>query len=243
MTKTTIATTTFYRNIKETRFGLAMKTVCEAQRHEYPMVIVDGGSPDEVCRQFQKKGAHLFHQEKSSMGAGRRQAIAEAFKLAQTEVVVWLEPEKFNLISYLNDIVRPIAQNRADLVVPGRKDMSSYPREQEHAERLGNLIFYYLTRRKLDVWFGPRAMNRRAADYFLAYESDYGDKWDSIFIPLLRAIKNDLKVEGVIVNYIHPFLQTSEETGNWVFIDKRIKQLQNLIPSLHQEAQKLGLNK
>lgn len=83
-------------------------------------------------------------------------------------------------------------------------------------------------------------MNAKALEYFLAYQGDYGDGWDCIFIPVLRAIAAGLKVIGVPVDYIHPPEQTQEE-GTLMTVVKRVEQLQNLVPAIVAEAKKLGI--
>jgi len=241
MGQAAVATTTFYRSVDDLRMKLALRTIKEAYENEYPIVVVDGGSPDEVCRQFHEQGAYLYHQEKPGMGASRRQAIAEAARLVNNdEVVIWMEPEKYTLVSEFPKIVPLVLNGQVDLVVPARKTMASYPPEQQSAELFGNLAFAYLTCYNFDVWFGPRAMNQRAAQYFLDYQGEYGDKWDSIFIPLLRMVRDGLSLASIEVDYIHPQEQTAAESS-FDFLVKRLDQLANLVPSMGQEARKLGL--
>ena len=124
------------------------------------------------------------------------------------------------------------------MVIPPREPLSSSPPEQELAERLGNLAFEYLTGKNLDMWFGVRAMNGRVLSHFLAYRGEYGDRWDSIFIPVLRAIRDGLVIASVPVNYVHPTEQTREEVGDIIMLKKRIDQLMNLVPSLEAECRK-----
>lgn len=241
MGQAAIATTTFYRSVDDLRMKLALKTMEEACRNGFPIAVVDGGSPDEVCRQFHDRAAYLYRQEKPGMGASRRQAIAAAAKLVNNnEVIIWMEPEKHTLVSEFSKIVPLVLNGKADLVVPARRTMASYPPEQQTAEVLGNLAFFYLTGFNFDVWFGPRVMNRRAVQYFLDYQGEYGDKWDSIFIPLLRMIKDGLHLMDFMVDYVHPQEQTQAE-ANFDFLMKRLDQLSNLVPSMGREAMKIGL--
>jgi len=241
MAKVAIATTTFYKSAKEIRFQLALRTVRAATKFGYLIAVVDGGSPDEVCKKFSDAGAYLFQQELPGMGPSRRQAIAAAAKLVNNDgAVVWMEPEKYTLVPQLYKAATPILNGVSDLVIPARKSMTSYPLEQQCAEFFGNLAFQHITGLALDAWFGPRVMNQRAINYFTTYKGEYGDKWDSIFIPVLRAFKAGLRVRSVKVNYTHPKKQAATETG-LNFLVKRLDQLNNLIPAMAQEAKKIGL--
>jgi len=238
--KAVIATTTLAKDPKELRVKLALKTIKKAVECGYQIVVVDG-SPDEVREQFGDIGAIVCKDLGQSMGASRRQAISKAAKIANGGVVIWMEPEKHTLIPELLKAVVPFfLPSAADLVVPTRKSMASYPPEQQYAEPLGNLAFFHLTKHALDLWFGPRVMGERAMPYFLNYQGEYGDRWDSIFIPVLRIIKDNLRVMSVVVDYAHPEEQTAKES-NFNFLTKRLEQLTNLVPSMEQEARKLGL--
>lgn len=236
-----IATTTFSKAI-DLRSRLAVRTVKEAGRIGYSIVVVDGGSAKEFREELLACGVLLFDEAAKGMGPSRRQAMREAAKLAGEDgIVVWMEPEKHTFVSELHKVMTPLLKGEADLIVPARKSLSSYPPEQEHAERIGNLAFKYLFGREFDPWFGPRAMNQKALGYFLDYRGEYGDKWDSIFIPVLRAMKGGLRVESVEVDYSHPHEQTAEEIGRVDFLLKRVEQLLNLVPALEHEARKLGI--
>lgn len=238
-----IATTTFVKDINDVRAKLAIQMVAAAKQNNYRVVVVNS-SPADFQSELTERGAIVFHQDPNlGMGSSRRQAMTEAAKLAKEhDAIIWMEPEKWTLVQSLDAIMWPVVRDQYDLVVPERSQisLSSYPPEQQHAEMLGNLAFQYLTGKHLDAWFGPFAMNQKALKYFLEYDGEYGDKWDSIFIPRLRIIKDGLRVASVLVDYVHPKEQTKEETGNLAFLVKRIEQLLNLVPALQKEAQKLG---
>ena len=55
-------------------------------------------------------------------------------------------------------------------------------------------------------------MNRRAARLMVEYDGQYGDRWDSIFIPVLMAMKRNYTVAGHTIDYIHPPEQTAAES-------------------------------
>jgi len=235
-----LATTTFYQNLFDIRATLALKTTTEAVANGFKIVIVDQ-STAPIKKALVERDAILFDQEQRGMGAGRRQAIKEAANLAGNDgVVVWIEPEKAPLIPYIEQLAVPIIRNQADLVIPERISMDAYPRMQQYAELLGNQAFYMLTGMALDMWFGPRVFRADLADFFLKYNGEYGDLWDSIFIPVLGIIKTGKRVAGMKVNYIHPLEQTASE-DDFPMCEKRITQLTTLVNALKKEAIKLKL--
>ena len=65
-----------------------------------------------------------------------------------------LSLKKENYIFSIAKTVEPIADGSADLVVPRRASLASYPLGQQHAESMGNLFWNKLTGHDLDMWFG-----------------------------------------------------------------------------------------
>ncbi len=240
--KVAIATTTLYNPDLESdilRSEIAKSTVRRATNLGYEIIIVDSGSSDELLKDFERYGAKIFSQQKKGMGSGRRQAIKEALD-TKKEVIVWTEPEKENYISEIVKTAKPIIEGYADLVVPKRKSLKSYPTAQQYAELLGNSFWKRLTGYDLDMWFGPRTWKKELSPYFLGYSGEYGDKWDSIFIPVIDAIFDEKKVISVEVKYTHPPKQTEIEEHDLNFYTKRIEQLSNLLNALETHWKKLN---
>jgi hypothetical protein len=175
------------------------------------------------------------------MGRSRRQAVQAASDIAGDDgLVLWMEPEKYTLVGEIEKMVDALTAAEADVAVSDRGPLDSYPLEQRLAEPLGNLAFELITGHKLDMWSGPRLMNSLAVLHFLAYVGEYGDKWDAIFIPVIRMIAHGLKVVSAPVNYVHPPEQTLAE-GTADMVVKRVIQLHNLVPAMYDEAAKLGI--
>ena len=235
-----IATTTFSKTY-DMRAKLAVKLVKACAEHGYPVVVVDGGSDAGFRGDLMAAGAEVCDEAGKGMGAARRQAMTVAGEGAGPDgLVLWCEPEKYTLIPEIKKMVKGLIDESASLVVPDRGPLTTYPIEQRLAEPLGNLAFERITGLKLDMWSGPRLMTQDALFYFSAYKGEYGDLWDSIFIPVLRVIAAGLKVISVPINYVHPPEQTfAEETAEMLV--KRIKQLDNLVPAMLTEQKKLDV--
>src|SRR3989344_3752818 len=97
-----LVTTTFSKSAEDLRFQLALKTCDEAQKAGYPIIIVDG-SPEESMRDLLRAhGATVYKEEGRGMGASRRQTIKAGIETG-AHVIIWLEPEKYPLVPYLDD--------------------------------------------------------------------------------------------------------------------------------------------
>ncbi len=228
-----IATTTLYKpnvGVDVHRAKLATDSIKTATMLGYEVIVVDGGSSDEVLEEFRRYGARVYPEKERGMGKSRRQAIRLAHDTGK-EVIAWTEPEKTSYMREILKTAKPIIDGSADLVVPKRRSLESYPIAQQLSEPFGNLFWKELTGHALDMLFGPRTWNRRLSDYFLSYDGRYGDEWDSIFIPVMNAIFDGKGVIGVEVEYTHPKEQKEGEEHDINFYKKRLLQLENLLPA------------
>ena len=64
----------------------------------------------------------------------------------------------------------------------------------------------------------------KSATHFLTHGGEYGDKWDSIDIPKLRALLSGATSNVFEIDDVHPEFQTAAETGNMALRLKRIGQ-------------------
>lgn len=245
-----IGTTTFYKSSNELRAKLAERTIKNIVNRGYKMVVVDGSPNDEFRKVLEGSGAQVYVETQRGMGGSRREVLQYAHDL-NTPVVAWTEPEKEGYASQIIKTVAPILNGDIDMVVPDRRiitdshfHLPTYPTSQVNEELFGDDCWRELTGTNLDVWSGPRTWRRDISKYFLDYDGNklsykdkngedisYGDKWDSIFIPIMQAILDGRKVKGISVNYIHPIEQTRLEEGNWAYTQKRLDQLNNLVPA------------
>lgn len=247
MPQIVLATTTRYASVDEVRCRLAQQMVRAAHTEGFGIVVVDGSPTEEVRAALENAGAVVLREETgATMGAGRRLALQEAGALCGTDgACAWIEPEKFPLVPSLRRLCAPIFAGTAHITVPARTEagFASYPAVQAFAEQCGNAIFAKLAGTTLDMWFGPRAMHVRGLAYFARYAGDYGDRWDAIFIPVLRALRDGLCVVSVPVDYCHPAEQTRVEADDrQVGILKRLEQLTTLARALCEESAKLGFS-
>src|SRR5262249_23040060 len=110
-----------------------------------------------------------------------------------------------------------------------------YPAEQAYYYLFCRVAATKLVGFDLDYAFGPMMMSKPAIQYFLGYQGDYGDKWDSILIPRLRVIKRGETISLLPIDFKNDPRMTAVESGNPTLILKRLEQFNNVIPSLIRE--------
>lgn len=239
--KIVIATSTLYREDNETdkiRASLTLRTIKKARKEGYEIIVVDSGSKEDIRKNLKEAGAIVILDSSDTMGASRREAFREAFNRG-AEIIIWMEPEKYDYIRSIKKSVKPIIENKAEMVIPKRKSIHSYPKAQQYIEPFANLFWKELTGFELDMWFGVRIFKRELAHYFLEYRGEYGDKWDSLFIPIINALADGKKIESVEIDYIHDDRQTKNEEHSLGFYKKRIEQLNLLMITCENHWQRV----
>jgi|SRR3989344_1801387 len=236
MQNAAIVTTTYYpenSGSSKIRAGLALYLFEKACKSEYEVITIDGGSFSDFLDRAKALGAKIIPQKENGIGGARRQAFKEGYSTGK-EIIIWTEPEKHDLIRSIPKIINPLLGKRADLVIPSRRALGSYPSAQQFIEPFCNLFWKELTGKEFDMWFGPRAMLRESALLFINYKSNYGDKWDNLHMPVMDAIKWGKKVIGLEIDYIHDKEQRDNEEHSLEFYKKRIEQLNNLLPAFEE---------
>jgi len=248
-----IVTTTFYKNTNNLRFQLACNTIRNAQESGYPIVVVDGSPDPLIAKTFSELGANVFPETIRGMGSSRRLAFVYALRclwLADQKegIIVWIEPEKDDVIRLIDNIVAPIQSGKADISIMKRSDKSlqTYPNFQQESEKIANTAYEKATGRiGYDPMSGPVAFLVSVLQkYFLLNPLQYeiSDTYIQHYIPLF--IPAD-RVASVEVDFMYPEVQkTAEETTeNKTAKDKRQWQLESLSADYHTLAQtlKIGL--
>jgi len=134
-----------------------------------------------------------------------------------------LEPEKYDMVRYIEEICRPVIEDEAQFSIPFRTKVSwrTYDPLQAMAEQYGNACFMqmvipYLKRAvAYDMWVGPRAFSKEfLRSYLIPYDGLYGHRWHVLFVPFVKAICDSVEGASVMVDYMHPPEQLLEELRN-----------------------------
>lgn len=231
-----ICTTTLYRLSRAdeaVRWECAREFLKRCANKDIKVFVVDGGSSPDVIRGLAAPNVHFFRQRGMTLGMARRQAVLEAYK-SGLPVILYTELEKHPLVTSIDELLKCFNSGTEQLVIPERESLDSYPLEQQAAERAGNSFFAQLTGMETDLWFGPRIWSRKLSSYFLEYCGEYGDNWESIFVPVARAMKAGVNIHGMPIPYQHPSAQTAQEAGNAQYVHKRGKQLNVISEALRR---------
>lgn len=243
----TLFTRTFYGDDPSSRLRqeLALELFGHAYNDGVCIVVSDGGSNSDF---LEATAAYpnvtvLQEPEGSTMGSSTRLALEQAISDAKDDpdhIFMWLEPEKVELVDHdkLAQLVQPIRDGQADIVVPSRKNLDTLPKQQAWIEMRANRRANNLMRKNaddlgsvLDLWFGPKIFNRKAAQYFTDYRGRL-DKWDAIIKPVLNAHSDRLRVADIPVDFDYPSSQSKHEDRNPDFQRKRLQQYGSVLVEL-----------
>ena len=229
----------------------------------YRVVIVDSKSSKTFNLELRKiYGAKIIQASYPKRSPNRRKAIFEASKISGVKAIVMTEIEKVTLVTdCMEDIVKPVIDGIADIVVPKREDSlfkKTYPDYMYESEMEANLLYNEELRasgllsvhqEELDFFFGARVFKndkKFLKKIFSRYNSntfstlvahklfDLEEYSDSQFFPIVKALDEKMKVISVTVPFRYPQKQKeNEETGEReLFLLKRKYQRLTIIIEL-----------
>lgn len=234
--KIVLVTTTFSQSKNDLRAQLALKTIGEAKKAGYAIIVVDGSPDDGFKKELSDAGAVVIPEKEKGMGKSRRQCIQAGID-AGANTLAWLEPEKYPMVSLFKPLFEMLETDVPHIIIPRRKDLDGYPPYQHFSElRLNHALGNITGRPDWDLPIGPRVFNKSAAKYFLDYKGERGDQWESIFIPVFRAYRDGVRVDSCLVDYIHPPEQTAAELEDENMNHKRDVQREDLIKAMMDEV-------
>lgn len=218
------------RSIAESkvRGDLALETATAVLRAGYRLILINEGG-NEFQAELKRRGIP-FIQSEAGMSGKRRQAFQEAINDPAIDAYVWTEPEKVDLIASIPQMVEPILQDRAAIVVPQRIDMENYPAYQRQSEKKANAQFNQKlhtadllpTEESLDMYIGPRAFSARAPfrselfDILMRKYSLTGKNEkkhskinpenysNAIYFPVVAALNEGLPIASVPISFRYP---------------------------------------
>ncbi len=222
--------------VERLRAEIFLDTARVIQLLKLPCVAVYVDCSDEYLAAVRSHGVHLVPQRSQGMGNVRREALRAARDhFPATKYYCWLEPEKSCLPWFIAPLRRRMAKDGAVLGLFNRKSMASYPKEQAHYYLFCRAVATALIGRDVDYAFGPMMLIPECLPYFIEYEGEYGDLWESILLPRLRVIKSGARYTTLSVSFKNDPRMTTIEAGNPDMILKRLAQFNNVIPSLVTE--------
>lgn len=224
--------------VERVRAEIFLDTAKELAVHGIDCIAVHTDCSESYLDRARSVGTRLIPETRSGMGHSRRQAIRAGFE-SGADYCFWLEPEKSDMPRFLNRMISHMRKKRASLGLFTRKDLRSYPREQALYYAFCRSVASRLLGSAIDYGFGPMVIARNAMPYFLDYNGDYGDTWDSILIPRLRILQGG-GVATLSIAFRNDARLTAVEDGRDDMILKRVTQLGSVIPALIEEWRRLA---
>jgi glycosyltransferase involved in cell wall biosynthesis len=136
------------------------------------VIIVDDGSSDETTKIARELGLELFvHDRNYGYGANQKTCYREALK-AGAEIIVMVHPDYQYDPTLLPDVVRPIQEGRADVVL-GSRLLRGHPMRQ------GMPWWKYVSNRFL-TGLENRAFGLRLSEYHTGYRAYSREALESV---------------------------------------------------------------
>lgn len=244
------------------RGDLALEFARKAAKAGYQLVVVDGKSSKTFRQELAKiSGIHTIKRRSAKRSPSRRLGFRYAAKLPNVSVIVATEAEKVSLIEHLQILVTPILNKDADIVIPKRELQlfrKTYPNFQYSSETEGNILYNEYLRsynflhkgdEEPDLFFGPRIFrnDKKIVSLFLKHYYftigvhefhheflDPEELSNSLFFPIVMALKRGLVVKSIEIPFSYARLQKeNEESGNReLFEEKRRAQRLGLLAEL-----------
>jgi len=171
--------------------GQLLAEVPADQLHQ--VIVVDNGSTDDTAGVARKAGATVIEEPRRGYGS----ACAAGAAAAEGEVLIFMDGDGSFVPAELVKLLRPIAQDNADLVLGARRFPDSERDVMPPHQRFGNRLFAWWLRRRYGLLLtdlGPfRAIKRELLLTLDMQEHTYGWPLEMI-IKTARSRKRILEV-------------------------------------------------
>lgn len=237
------------KNTDKIRGDLALQFLKKASIIGYQIVVADGKSSRSFHKELiQISGIIIVKRNILNRSLTKKRAIRKAAKLSNVKVIITTEAEKVSLLEFIPQIVKPLFENKAHIIVPKRElklFADSYPQYQFESETEGNRLYNEILQSEglvqkndeFDFFFGPRAFvnTPQVRSLFTRKYHQYFTDYSAVqFFPLIMALKKKKKIATVTINFSYPKTQkANEETGERaLFLKKRTEQLTGILNDL-----------
>ncbi len=162
------------------------------------IIVVDNGSTDQTAKLAAAMGAHIVRENRRGYGSACLAGIAAT---NEPDIVVFLDGDYSDHPNEMPDLIAPILENRADLVIGSRTLGNSEPGALMIQARFGNRLATSLIKILFGVSYtdlGPF----RAIRYLTLLDLNMRDKTFGWTVEMqVKAAKQALKIQEVPVSY------------------------------------------
>ena len=218
-------TGTYYTDLNDVRFEIALDTAKKWKELELPFVVVDGSPDSKVAGALRARGAIVLAAKLPGIASQRQQGTLYVLGQGGDKIITH-EPEKPSTPGIAGEVAEMLDDH--SIVVIGRTERSkeSMPPFQLRTERLAGWVLEHTLGLPADALAGPRGYNRQGMQHLLSYPSDRPgmNNWIYMYDNLLEARANGERVGGIQADLMYPEAQVEQETGNPAFDRKRYEQ-------------------
>jgi len=216
---------TFYPDLDDVRFEIALDTAKKWKELELPFVVVDGSPDSKVAGALRARGATVLTAYALGIASQRQEGARYVIDQGGNKIIP-SEPEKPSMPEFAEEISRMLDKN--SVVVIGRTEASkeSMPPFQRRTEELIGWLFKHILGVPADSLAGPRGYNRQGMQHLLDYPSDAPgmNNWLYMYYTVLAAMANGERVGEIKIDLIYPKSMVEQETDNLDFDRKRYEQ-------------------
>lgn len=245
---------TFYADTTDLRYDLGLTFCRQAAALRIRVILVDASSPDGALVRQALTAAGNGHVQvveqtaQGRKGAALRQALQLAYEATadadDDAILCFQEPEKIDMLNHWQTVAAYMRKENIDICNPRREAslfQSTYPTEQYHSESFVNFYLDALAAAaapacslpSIDWTMGPIALRRTWAPHWQAYK---GDLWDAQMVPMIRShVQHGATVGSCTVPFCLPAAMKAQEEGRVMWCEKRLAQINLLIPILAKE--------
>jgi glycosyltransferase involved in cell wall biosynthesis len=189
------------------------KVVVRARKYADKVVVVDDGSTDDTGIIAQGLGAYVVkHERNLGYGAALRSCFGAA-RESNADVLIVLDADGQHSPDMIPQIVRPIANSEADIVVGSRiseNNKSDMPPYRVAGLRLLNRATNAITKQKVrDTQSGFRAYSRKALWALELHETTMGATSELA----IKSASAGLRVVEIPMNFTYSGLDTSSQNA------------------------------
>ena len=166
--------------------------------------VADNGSRDATASIARQHGARVIEEPQRGYGSACLAAVADIVEVepdAEGEIIVFLDGDLSDDPTQLGELISPIIDDQADLVIGSRVLGTSEPGALSPQQRLGNLLATFLIRRLFGFHYsdlGPfRAIRRDRFEQLGMQDQDFG--WTVEM--QVKAVQSRFRVREIPVPY------------------------------------------
>jgi glycosyltransferase involved in cell wall biosynthesis len=175
-----------------------VEVIRKAQQFTSHIVVVDGHSHDDTCERAKQAGADIIYQE----GKGKGWALRTAFNHVKSDIYVTIDGDATYDARELDNLIQPIIDGRADMVVGSRLKGCMEPGSISRVNKIGNNLFNFLINYIFngeisDSQSGFRAITDHAMRQLNLTSRDFEVETEIT----IKALKAGLRIKEIPISY------------------------------------------